>query len=191
MKNIRLLTGALCCGALWWGLTAERAEAQTVVTVPGNVALEVQTRTMTAAEAAQCVQNGDKVTLDVYLVLKDKGKWTDFLLKNDVFVGNNRISVAFYEDEHNMPSHDYNRNIYLQNPENYISICANSLMASVMPAGGCTAVTRGSEFGLKWYMEPVTWFETRKSSSDPSYAWPTYSYGGGNRGGLIETNATY
>ena len=164
MKNIRLFVSTLCLFSLA-GLGSFRAMADDV-DAPGKVKLKIETKTFTKDEAASLVSSGGSVTLGVYLVLD--ANWQTVLNQNKVQITSSRLSFALFEDQ------NYTIGGYLQNPTDYISICADNSQYPT-PSGGCDNPSTADP--LNWYTG-VTWF------NPGAFGWPTYAYGAGFLSGM-------
>lgn len=177
MKNIRLLVRGLCL-LLATGLGSNALLAQTKVVVPGPVALQVERKEITKEQAAALIESGEKVTLDVYLVLKEgtwtSNDWTAFCASNSFSVNSSRLSFAFFEDE------TYTVGTWLQSPRDYITICANSAFPGPTDGGArCDALG-----DRNWYVEDPAW-QLQKGGDGMTLTYPTYAYGSGFSGGRL------
>ena len=173
MKNIRLFVRGLSL-LFAMGLGSNGLFAQTKITVPGPVALEVERKTITKEEAAALVASGEKVTLAVYMVLKEdtwtSNDWPAFVNDNAFSVNTSRLSFAFFEDD------TYALGNFLQNPRDNITICANS--AFPVPPGLTPCVASGSR---DWYVDDPAW--QLESGGSGTLPYPSYAYGSGFSGG--------
>ena len=176
MKKIGLLFSTLC---LFAGLGQNALFAQTKVTVPGPVALEVERKEITKEEAAALVASGDKVTLDVYLVLKEdtwtSDDWKSFVNNgiNEFSINTSRLSFAFFEDD------TYTLGNFLQNPRDNITVCANSAFPNPTDGGArCTATGDRT-----WYVTAPAW--QLQNGGTGTLPYPSYAYGAGFSGGQI------
>ena len=175
MKNIGLLFSTLC---LFAGLGANQAKADNVEIPAGlSIAVEIEHKEITKEEAAALVASGEKVTLDVYLVLKGAG-WKQFLNDNNFAAGFSRYSYAIFDDQ------TYTLGNYLQNPSDYILICVNEDFpkpSNVNASNVCRAETEPDQDGT-WYSSPQWQLQ---NGGTGNLEWPTYAYSVGN--GLAST----
>ena len=162
MKNIRLLFSGL---SLFLGLGSNVLFAADVK-APGNVKFKIEKKTISKEDAAALVASGEKVKLSVYLVLD--AAWKAQLDAGNVQMMSNQMSFAFFENE------TYSSGNFLQNPFDYIAICAQNYTETT-PSGGCGGATTSS-FGM-WYSSTVRWY------NPAAYGWPYYAYGCGFEGG--------
>ena len=182
MKNIRLLVRGLSL-IFAMGLGSNVLFAQTKITVPGPVALEVERKTITKEEAAALVASGEKVMLDVYLVLKEgtwtSNDWKQFVENNDFAVNLSRLSFAFFEDD------TYALGNFLQNPRDNIAICANSAF-SVPSDVTNPCVASGDR---NWYTRNPSW--QLESGGSGTLPYPSYAYGAGFSGESMYLDETF
>ncbi len=160
MKNIRLLISALCVVTLGvFGVARGQS-----VNAPGNVKLMIESKTITKEQAATLIASGEKVSLDLYLVLD--ANWKTQLDAKNVRLLTNAVSFAFFETD------QYIQDDFLQNPSDFINICR--LSSPLNPPDACTDIATEGGLG-EWYgiYDPYR-IGTANNETYP----PTYAYGG-------------
>ena len=170
MKTIRLFFCTLCVVALGVFSTAKAANIQLPAGL--SVAVEIETRHLTKEQAQAYVASGDKVTLDVYLVLKGAG-WASYIQSNVVTIGYSRLSYALFDNT------TYTLGQYLPDPTDHILICVNS--AWPKPANVPNSdVCRADDYNFTdWYVSMPSW-QLQNGGAGLTLEWPTYAYSVGN-----------
>ena len=184
MKNIRLLVRGLSL-LFAMGLGSNVLFAAQDGTTPSptgaTIEMQIERKTVTKEEAAALVTSGAKINLGVYVIFsKEWAPYMELTANPDVRFSQSNVSWAFYEDEAYSstpslqdPSH------YLQNPTDYISICAVNGLAGQPASGFCTVP---NIFPDDWYASSMDWQQ---------FGWPTFAWGSGFSGGVINISKDY
>ena len=176
MKNIRLFFSALSFVTFGVFSTAiAQGDGRINAPAGAKVKLQIDRQEITKEQADEYRINGTKIGLGVYAIFSPE--WKSVLEDaQDVRFNSSNISWAFYETEaysntvnSTDPSH------YLQNPSDYMSICARNGLAG-QPADACLLTTSGSWYGSYDWQQ---------------FGWPTFAWGTGFSGGTIDIGKDY
>ena len=180
MKNIHLLVSGLCL-FLATGLGLNQAAAQTGRTpapAGATIKMQIERKEITKEQAEEYRLNGTTISLGINMIYSKE--WESTLQNVGVSFLISQVAWAFYETEAYSdvlnsldPSH------YLQNPTDYIKICA----ASTTPGKPSDACTLPLFPPSNWYIQSFTW---------DNWGWPSYAWGASiSNGSPINIANTY
>ena len=181
MKNTGCLNGRsfglILCGLMTW-FSIMPAKADNVASPAGaTLKLQIERKEISKEQAEDYRLNGTKISLGVYMIFSKE--WKPYIEDSrQLRFLNSETSWAFYETEafsntvnSTDPSH------YLQNPSDYISICAYDKI-SAKPANACI-----------YTEDEDAWYAT--SFDYQMFGWPTYAWGIAFTGGNINPTREY
>lgn len=179
MKNIRRLFSML---SLFVGLGSNVLFAQdgtTPAPAGGTIEMQIERKEITKEQAEAYRTSGDKINLGIYVIFSKEWAPIMELSGADVRFSQSNISWAFYETEaYSSIVNSIDPSRYLQNPTDYISICAVNGLAG-QPAGSCTVP---NIYPDDWYASSMDWQQ---------FGWPTFAWGSGFSGGVINISKDY
>ena len=178
MKNTGCLNGRsfglILCGLMTWFSIMPTQAANVAAPAGATLKLQIERKEISKEQAELYRTSGTKISLGVYVVFSKE--WETLLNNAAISFNSSNTAWAFYETEafsntvnSTDPSH------YLQNPSDYISICAMNGLAG-QPAGACTLTIQSSWYGSKQWHQ---------------FGWPTFAWGSGFNGNEIFTDQNY
>ena len=180
MKNIRLFFSELSCVKFGvFGTAIAQGDGKVYAPTGATIKWQIEHKEITKEQADEYRINGTTIGLGVYLIFsKDWSPVMERATANVRFAASN-ISWAFYETEaYSSTVNSTDLSHYLQNPSDYVSICALDGLAG-QPSGSCTVPNL---FPDDWYVQTFDWQQ---------FGWPTFAWGTGFSGGTIDIGKDY